>query len=191
VAGFALGAVPFSWILARLLGGVDIRRVGSGNVGATNVARSLGYGAGTAALLLDAAKGVAAVLLARTIAGPGRPAAEALAGGLAILGHNFTPFLRFRGGKGVATGAGVLGVLAPCALGVSIAAFIVTVVVTRTVSLGSVMAAAVMPVAVYLCDGERSVIVLAVLVAVLVIARHRANLARIFAGTENRLGGGR
>jgi glycerol-3-phosphate acyltransferase PlsY len=113
LCGFALGSIPFSWIVARLVGGLDIRTVGSGNVGATNVARSLGYGPGTCALLLDAAKGAAAVLVARGLTGGGDAGASAaaVAGGLAVLGHNFTPFLRFRGGKGVATGAGVFGLL--------------------------------------------------------------------------------
>jgi len=191
-AAFLLGAVPFSWLLARLVRGVDIRSVGSGNIGATNVARSIGMGPGLVALVLDAAKGSAAVLLARwLLAGEAHPAVlEALAGGMAILGHNFTPFMRFRGGKGVATGAGVFGVLAPWALLAAVLVFILTVAVSRMVSLGSVLAAASLPVAVYALDGGRAVVALSLLVASLVIARHRTNLRRILAGNENRLGGG-
>jgi glycerol-3-phosphate acyltransferase PlsY len=164
ILGFVLGSIPFSWILAWLAGGLDIRAVGSGNVGATNVARSLGYRMGAVALLLDAAKGAAAVLSARVIA-PGQAGAALAAGGLAVLGHMFTPFLRGHGGKGVATGAGVFAVLAPQALGIAIAVFAVTLAAGRMVSLGSVLAA-----------------------AVLVIARHRDNLARIARGTERRFG---
>jgi glycerol-3-phosphate acyltransferase PlsY len=189
--GFALGAIPFSWILARLVGGVDIRAVGSGNVGATNVARSLGYRVGAVALLLDAAKGAAAVLLAQRIA-PGAGSAPALwAGGMAVFGHNFTPFLRFRGGKGVATGAGVFACLAPAALGIAAGVFALTVAVSRMVSLGSVLAAASLPAATFALADDAGITLVAILVGALVIARHRANLFRIARGTENRLGGGR
>jgi len=192
LAAFLLGAIPFSWIIGRLAGGVDLRTTGSGNAGATNLARSLGLGAGLLGLGLDAAKGVAAVLLARAAAfGPGVSWQEVLAGALVILGHNFTPFLRFRGGKGVATGAGVFGTLAPWAFVVALAVFGVVVALSRTVSLGSVLAAAALPLAVHLIYGERKVTLLAALVAVLVIARHRANLGRIAAGSESRLGAGR
>jgi len=191
-AAFILGAVPFSWLVARLVRGVDIRGVGSGNIGATNVARSIGLGPGLAALALDAAKGSAAVLLARWfLAGEGGAhTLPAVAGGMAILGHNFTPFLRFRGGKGVATGAGVFGVLAPWALLSAVLVFVLTVAVGRMVSLGSVLAAGSLPVAVYALGGGREVVVLSLLVAALVIARHHANLRRILAGRESRLGGG-
>ena len=192
IAAFLIGSIPFSYILARLVGGVDIRRVGSGNVGATNVARALGIGTGLAALGLDAAKGIAAVLLVRALPGiadPGSPG-PALAGLAAILGHNFTPFLRFRGGKGVATGAGVFGVLAPWALLAAVAVFLVVVLLGRMVSLGSVLAAAALPLLVHLLGGERGTVLAAGAVALLVIVRHRANLLRIARGTENRLGAG-
>ena len=190
LVAFFLGSIPFSWILARLRGGIDLRATGSGNVGATNLARSVGYGAGTLALLLDAAKGAAAVLLARALAaeGPAGTTAEAIAGGLAILGHSFTPFLRFRGGKGVATGAGVFAILAPWALGVSVLVFAVAVAASRMVSVGSVLASATLPAAIFLLGGDRRVTALAILSSALVIARHRSNLARILAGNENRIG---
>ena len=187
---FFLGAIPFSWILARLFGGLDIRRVGSGNVGATNVARSLGYGIGVTALLLDVAKGVAAVLLARYLCGVEATAAQAMAGGLAVLGHNFSPFLAFRGGKGVATGAGVLGTLAPLVLVLCLVVFIVTVAITRMVALGSVLGSAAMPPATWFLDGDPSLVLLALLLAGLVIVRHRGNIARMLSGREDRLGGG-
>lgn len=185
---FVLGAVPFSWALARLVQGVDIRTVGSGNVGATNVARSMGYGPGLVALSLDAGKGILAVLAAQWIA-PGDSLLVALAGGMAVLGHNFTPFLRFRGGKGVATGAGAFAVLAPYALLGSVLVFVAVVGVSRFVSLGSVTAAVALPVAVHFLDGDPAVTVTAALVAALVVVRHRSNLARMLRGTEERLAG--
>lgn len=185
---FFLGAIPFSWILARLFGGLDIRTVGSGNVGATNVARSLGYGIGVTALLLDAAKGVAAVLLARHLFGAEALTAQAAAGGLAVLGHNFTPFLGFRGGKGVATGAGVLGALSPPVLLICLAVFILTVAFTRMVALGSVLASAALPATAWVVGGHRSLVVLSFLLAALVILRHRGNMSRMLSGREDRLG---
>ncbi len=186
---FGLGAIPFSWIIGRMMQGVDIRSTGSGNVGATNLARAIGFGPGVAALLLDAVKGVAAVLFARWIAGTGQEASllPALAGALAVIGHNFTPFLRFKGGKGVATGAGVFGVLAPLALVAALATFLSIVLVSRLVSLGSVAAAAALPVAVLLIYDSTPVTVAAFGVAALVVLRHRANLLRIRRGTEDRI----
>ncbi|HZM71596.1 MAG TPA: glycerol-3-phosphate 1-O-acyltransferase PlsY [Candidatus Cryosericum sp.] len=187
--GFLLGAIPFSWILARLLGGLDIRSVGSGNVGATNVARSLGFWVGGAALLLDASKGAAAAWLGQALdpAGPSG-GGGLLAGGLAVLGHNFTPFLGFRGGKGVATGAGVFAVLAPKAVLASVAVFAIALGWSRTVSLGSILAAAALPVAAWLTGAGGNVVALALLVAILVIARHAANLRRLARGEEPRIG---
>jgi len=187
--GFLLGSIPFSWILGRLLGGVDIRSVGSGNVGATNVARALGFSAGGAALLLDAAKGAAAAILGQALdpAVTGAPGSLA-AGGMAVLGHNFTPFLGFRGGKGVATGAGVFAILAPNAVLASVVVFAVAVGWSRIVSLGSLLAAVALPVAAWLTGSPRGAVALALLVAILVIARHRENLSRLARGEEPRIG---
>ena len=183
-----MGSIPFSWILGRLFGGVDIRAVGSGNVGATNVARSLGWGAGGAALLLDTAKGAAAVLLAPAVAGSEAPGAALLAGAMAVIGHMFSPFLRFRGGKGVATGTGVFAVLAPWALLAAIGVFGAIVATTRMVSAGSIGAAVTLPLFALGFGAGGRVAIVAALIGALVIARHRANIARIAAGTERRLG---
>jgi len=188
LVGFVLGAIPFSWILARLFGGVDIRTVGSGNVGATNVARSLGWAAGGAALLLDTAKGAAAVLLAPGLAGPEAPGATVLAGGLAVIGHMVSPVMRFRGGKGVATGAGVFAVLAPWSLAAAAGVFVVVVAVTRMVSAGSIAAAAALPLSALWFGAGGRVALLAALVGALVILRHHANIARIVDGSEPRIG---
>jgi acyl phosphate:glycerol-3-phosphate acyltransferase len=190
LCGFVIGSIPCSWILARLAGGLDIRTVGSGNVGATNVARALGYGHGVVALLLDAAKGGAAVLVGRAL-GSGDPVGlEAiLAGGMSVVGHSFSPFLGFRGGKGVATGAGVFAMLAPWVLLPGAAVFAVTVTVTRMVSLASILAAAALPIAAAVEGAGAGVIVLALMVAAFVILRHHENLRRIFDGSERRIGG--
>ncbi len=185
--GFALGSIPFSLVMGRIFGGVDIRKTGSGNVGATNVARTAGWGPGLLALLLDAAKGAVAVLVARWCC-PGAPAADLVAGGMAVLGHLFSPFLRFRGGKGVATGAGVFLVLAPGAFLAAVLVFAVTVALSRYVSLASVGAAIAMPVASLLLGLRGGITLLALVVAIAVVARHRGNLARLLAGKERRLG---
>lgn len=187
--GFALGAIPFSLLMGKAFAGVDIRTTGSGNVGATNVARSAGWGAGILALLLDAAKGATAVILARALFVE-TPAADLVAGGMAVLGHLYSPFLRFRGGKGVATGAGAFLVLAPFAVGGAAMVFLLAVALTRYVSLASVLAAATLPVAAYFLGLRGGTVLLAMVVAGLVIARHRGNLARLAAGNERRLGGG-
>jgi glycerol-3-phosphate acyltransferase PlsY len=189
-AAFLLGAVPFSFLIARARG-IDIRRVGSGNIGATNLARAGGPLLGLVGLLLDGAKGSAAVALALA-AGPGTAdgGRQAIAGLLAILGHNFTPFLRFKGGKGVATGAGVFAVLCPRALIVALGVFAILLAVGRMVSLGSVGAAAVLPFAARWTGSATVVVAVAAAVALLTVARHRANLARIARGTEARIGSG-
>lgn len=189
LVAFLLGSIPFSWLLARISGGIDIRRVGSGNVGATNVVRAIGFGPGVLALGLDATKGALAVQCARWIGGEtaGTPLL-ALAGLAAVLGHCFTPFLRFRGGKGVATGAGVFGVLAPWGLVCALMVFMGVVALTRIVALGSVAAATALPVATHLVYRDLPTTLVALIVAALVVIFHRGNLNRILRGSEDRLG---
>ncbi len=185
---YLLGAVPFSFLLARRQG-IDIRGVGSGNVGATNLARALGLGKGLLGLLLDALKGAAAVLLARALAaGPARPAVEAIAGAAAVAGHVYSPFLRFRGGKGVATGAGAFAVLAPLPLLIALGVFAAALALGRMVSLGSVLAAGTLPIAAALAGFDRAIVASALAIAVLVVVRHRENLVRIARGVERRIG---
>jgi glycerol-3-phosphate acyltransferase PlsY len=191
IVAFVLGAVPFSFLIAKARG-VDIRTMGSGNVGATNLARAAGPALGAVGLLLDAAKGAAAVLLARSVAGNDTGSGvETVAGVLAILGHTFTPFLRFRGGKGVATGAGVFAVLTPGALLVSLAVFLLAAGLSRAVALGSVLGALALPVATHFLGGDRGVVLAAAAAAVLTVVRHRTNLMRLARGTENRFDAGR
>ncbi len=185
---FALGAIPFSYLLGRLRG-IDLRQRGSGNIGATNLARSAGWVIGGAGLLLDAGKGALAVLLSRQLVGgaDGVPV-QAAAGLLAILGHNFTPLLRGRGGKGVATGAGAFLALAPAAFGAALAVFVLAVLLWRMVSLGSILASLTLPLAAWLSGADRSVVVAALLSGALIIVRHRANIGRLVHGTESRIG---
>jgi glycerol-3-phosphate acyltransferase PlsY len=191
IAGFLLGSIPFSYLLARRAGGLDIRAVGSGNVGATNVARFAGWRLGVIALLLDAAKGAAAVFAGRAFAGDAETVtAGAVAGGAAILGHVFTPWLGFRGGKGVATGAGAFAVLAPAPLGIALAAFAAAVAVSRMVSLGSVCAAAMLPVAALGLRQPTPVAALALGAGALILFTHRTNIVRMLHKTERRLGSG-
>ena len=181
--GYLLGSIPIGHLLARRAG-IDLRTTGSGNVGATNVARTAGRRLGLWTLLGDAAKGAVAVGLARTLAG-----SEAVVGAVAVaavVGHAFPVFLSFRGGKGVATGLGVLIVLAPAAATVPVVAFASTFALSRIVSLASLAAAATAPIAISGFGYEPPTIVAATSIAILVVWRHAENLARLRAGTEAR-----
>ena len=184
--GYAIGSIPFSFMVARRFGVKDVRRVGSGNVGATNVMRSAGKVPGVLALLLDGSKGAVTVLLAR-----GLTSSEALvcvAGIFAMIGHLFPVWLGFRGGKGVATGAGLFLPLAPGALGIAVLTFIATVAISRYVSLASILASFALPVAAYLLGGTTTVVVTALTAALMVVVKHHANLGRLIRGVEPKLG---
>ncbi len=184
VIGYLLGSIPSGMILARVLGLGDLRSIGSGNIGATNVLRTGSKGAAAGTLLLDATKGAVAVLLARWLAGED---AAQLAGLAAFLGHCFPIWLGFRGGKGVATFLGVMLALAwPVGL-LCCATWLVTAVITRISSLSALVAAVSAPVWM-LVLGYISMLVLGVLLAVLILWRHSANIARIRVGTEPRIG---
>jgi glycerol-3-phosphate acyltransferase PlsY len=192
-AAYLLGSLPWSYWIVRLLKGTDVRREGSGNVGATNVLRTAGKGAGLAALALDAGKGVLAVVIARRLG-----FTPAWVGGAAVavvLGHVFPVFLGLRGGKGVATAAGALGSLAPWALAASVVLFVAVVATSRYVSLGSICAVAAFPLVLY--GASRAGWVTAVPdalvwaaagVAGLIVWKHAGNIRRLRAGTERRLG---
>lgn len=185
-AGYLFGSIPFAFLLARHAGGLDLRRAGSGNVGAANVMRTTGPGVAIAVLLLDAAKGAFVVL----IVGRSAPAVVvgAAAGMAAVLGHVYPVWLRFRGGKGVATTFGVFSVLAPPAAAICLVGFVTTVWLTRYVSLGSVVSAAALAPAAYLTHASTPVVGAAAMAAAVVLERHRANIGRLQAGTERRLG---
>jgi glycerol-3-phosphate acyltransferase PlsY len=184
------------YLLVRVFKRQDIRTVGSGNIGATNVLRSGSKGLGAATFVLDAFKGALAVLLASLIAAPVLPNVpqrnvEALAALFAVLGHMFPVWLRFRGGKGVATGFGVFLVAAPLAALAAITVFAIVLAITRYVSLGSILGAASFPVfAWYTVRGPRPAFFISVQIAValLIIIKHHPNIRRLLAGTENRMG---
>ncbi len=190
---YLLGSIPFGYLLVRLVRKEDIRAVGSGNIGATNVARSGAKGLGVLTLLLDLSKGLAAVLLARHFApgAPGYPSDLAVdAAVAAVIGHIFPVWLRFRGGKGVATALGVfLGLAWPVALA-ALAVFALLVAATRIVSLASIIAAAALPVFAMLLLPDRSLAYLGgvIFISLLVIVKHRANITRLINGTEPRFG---
>lgn len=189
VAGYLLGALPFGYLVARAKG-VNIFEVGSRNPGATNVRRVLGHGPGNLVLLLDAAKGAAAVGWP-LLCGCGDDSEILGVIGLvaAIVGHSFSCFTGFRGGKSVATAAGGFAVLLPAGMGVALAVFLLTLATTRYVSLSSMLGG--VAVAVSAVALQRSLLIAGVAVgaALFVIFRHRANIARLFAGTESRIGG--
>lgn len=184
VLGYLLGSIPFGVVITRALGLGDLRAIGSGNIGATNVLRTGNKAAAAATLLLDGAKGAVAVLIAR--AALGEDAAQ-LAGGAAFLGHLYPVWLRFKGGKGVATFLGTVLALAwPVGLA-ACAAWLVTAALSRISSLSAlVAAAATVPLAWLL--GRPEVMVLCAVLAVLVFLRHQTNIARLAAGTEPRIG---
>jgi len=182
---YLVGSVPFAFLLARRHG-VDLRHAGSGNVGATNVLRTSGVPSAVVAMSLDAVKGAIAVIVAQRLT---TEAVTPVAAGLAsILGHIYPVWLRFRGGKGVATSAGVFAVLAPAALGVASAVFLVAVWVTRYISVGSLAAAVTLAAVASASQLPASVIVGAFIAALVIGHRHKDNLARIRAGTERRIG---
>lgn len=195
VVSYLLGSIPTGYLLVRFFRKQDIRTVGSGNIGATNVLRSGGKGLGAATFILDVVKGAAAVLLgayaARFVPTMAVRDVEALAALSAVLGHMFPIWLRFRGGKGVATGFGVFLVAAPWAALAAIGVFIVVCALTRYVSLSSILGAASFPVfAWFMVNGPRPPFFIAVqaIVALLVIVKHHPNIRRLLTGTEHRFG---
>lgn len=183
--GYLIGSIPFAFLLSRRRG-IDLRHVGSGNVGATNVLRTSGVSDAVIAMSLDALKGSIAVLVASRMAlGPATTVAAGLA---SVIGHVYPVWLHFKGGKGVATAAGVFGVLAPAALGVASAVFVLAVWATRYISAGSLAGAVALVVATAASDVPATVAVGACVTALVIIHRHRGNLSRIIAGTERRVG---
>jgi glycerol-3-phosphate acyltransferase PlsY len=188
VASYFLGSIPtgFLWAETR---GIDIRKVGSGNIGATNVMRALGKGAGLAVLLLDAAKGFLPVYVApRLFPNVHHTTLQIVCCISVIAGHNWTCWLKFKGGKGVATSSGAMLAVLPlpflCAFGV----WAIIFAVWRYVSLASIGAAVAMPIATFFCEKDATLFIFTAILAAVVIYKHKPNIQRLMAGTENRIG---
>jgi glycerol-3-phosphate acyltransferase PlsY len=192
VIAYLLGSIPFGYLLLKTFRKQDVRTIGSGNIGATNVARSGAKGLGIATLVLDALKGFFAVSFARMLALDSEPLRYmALAALFAILGHMFPVWLKFKGGKGVATGVGVFLALAPKAVLVVLVIFAAIVAVSRYVSLGSIVASALFPIFflfMYRSNATPATVLLVCGVAALIIWKHRDNIRRLASGTEHKFG---
>ena len=188
LAAYFLGSIPSGFLVAKICG-VDIRGVGSGNIGATNAFRVLGRTAGTIVLLYDALKGFAAVRWLPLLFHGASPEYAPMVGGFcAILGHNYTCWLKFKGGKGIATSAGVMLALAPLGLAIILSTWLIIFYLSGYVSLASIAAAAVLPFGVWLTGSPRPVVILTAVVGALAIYKHRPNIKRLMNGTENRFG---
>ncbi len=195
VASYLLGSVPFGYLLVRIFRGEDVRKSGSGNTGATNVSRKSPL-LGILTLLLDALKGAAAVGIAQVVSGRMGSGvvsygAMAMAAWFAVVGHMFPVWLEFRGGKGVATGLGAFLMIAPKAVLAAAAVFCVVVLISRHISLGSITAAGLLPVFVFIMHGygdSLPALVLTIATSLLIVAKHHENIHRLLAGTESRVG---
>ena len=185
LAAYLVGSIPFAQLLSKRRG-IDLRRVGSGNVGATNVLRTLGVRPAVVAMMLDAVKGMVAVLVAQRLTNG--VAAPVMAGLASMIGHVYPVWLRFRGGKGVATAAGAFAVLTPMAVAAAMGVFVLTVALTRFISVGSIAAALTLAGWAIASDAPTVVGIGAAIGAALVIIGHRANVLRLVAGTERRVG---
>ena len=185
LAGYLIGSIPFALILARRWG-ADLRQVGSGNLGAANVMRASGVAAGVLVAALDTAKGAASVWLAAHVGdAPGLPAAAGLA---AIIGHIYPIWLRFRGGKGVATACGVFSMLTPPAVPPALVIFVAVVWLTKYISLGSVLASMALPPMAYALGSPAPAVIAGAAASAIIVFRHRSNVLRLWMGTERRLG---
>ena len=185
VFSYIIGSIPSGVILGRLFWHTDLRAHGSRNIGATNAWRTLGKGAGIAVFIADCIKGQAGVLLGLSL--PGTPIAAVIGGLFAIIGHSFSLFLRFHGGKGVATSLGVLTILMGNVTFLVFAIWLIIVYKTRYVSLGSVTAAVLTPILAAAFGYPMEYILFAMLASTLVILRHRENINRLIRGTENKI----
>lgn len=182
-ANYLLGSIPSAYLVGKMKG-IDIRQEGSGNVGATNAFRVMGKSAGLLVLAMDALKGVLGVVLARLVGGPWFVVGASL---LVIVGHSYSVFLKFRGGKGVASGGGIVLALTPLTVAIQLAIFVLVVALTKYVSLGSIVAALTIPLTMYLLGEPLPVIIFGITGATLVIYRHIPNIKRLIQGNENKI----
>ncbi|MCK9557410.1 MAG: glycerol-3-phosphate 1-O-acyltransferase PlsY [Candidatus Cloacimonetes bacterium] len=191
ILAYFLGSIPIGLLVARIFYHRDIRKEGSGNIGATNALRQFGTKVGVFVLIMDMMKGVGAVLLARHFWGLAHPLVS-VCGLLVILGHVFSIWLKFKGGKGVATAAGVFAALAPMSLIIAVLVFILVVVRSRYVSLGSILAAVVFAICTYLMEllspkPDWGLLILTALIVLMIVFRHIENIKRLVKGEENKI----
>ena len=193
VVAYLLGSIPTGFLVAKARG-IDIRAVGSGNIGAANTFRAVGRSAGILVLVVDALKGFLAVMSCYLIlplfkvTDPGVAFHfRVVAGIFAVLGHNYTCWLGFKGGKGIATTAGVYLALVPLSVGLALVAFIIALLLTRYTSVGSMVAAIVLTLVVCLTQSDLTLIIVTIALFILAILKHRTNIQRLIAGTENRI----
>jgi glycerol-3-phosphate acyltransferase PlsY len=187
VASYLIGSIPtgFLWAKAR---GIDIRTVGSGNIGATNVMRTLGKGPGITVLLMDTLKGFIPVFLGPRLFGQVDAASLQIVCCVAVIaGHNWTCWLKFKGGKGVATSAGALLAFLPFPLACALAVWLIVFLLSRYVSLASICAAVSLPIATWFIEKDMTLFIFTVIVAAVAIYKHKSNIQRLLAGTENRI----
>ena len=187
VVAYLIGAIPVGFFVARAFGIGDIRRHGSGTIGMTNVLRTAGKMPAVLTLIGDVVKGMLAVWLGAYVAGA-TPADVPVVAVAAVIGNCWSVFLRFRGGKGVATGLGALLVLVPWAIAPSALVFLTVVATTRYVSLGSLLGAIGVPIVAFVLGYPVRPVIAALFVAIIIVLRHRENIGRLLSGTENRLG---
>lgn len=182
---FILGSIPFGIIIAKVMG-IDLKKIGSGNIGATNVLRALGKSPAALTLMGDILKGTAAVAIGRYLSVG--PAYEGIIGLSAILGHNFSLFLGFKGGKGVATSIGVLLIYSPQVAIFTLIIWLMVVLMTRYSSLGAIVAFGLLPVNVFLVDYSEMKLIISALITLLILLRHIGNIERLIRGTERKIG---
>lgn len=188
ILSYLCGAIPFGYIIAKIFKHVDIRTVGSKNPGATNVYRTISKPLGVLTLLLDMLKGFVPVYFVSII----NPSSYLIVLSVAlvtILGHVFTVFLNFKGGKGVATGCGIFFALNPLATTICLITFIIVLIISKYVSLSSIFAAVMLPIAIFFVGSNSELFIFAILVAVVVVIRHISNIKRLLNGTENKIYG--
>jgi acyl phosphate:glycerol-3-phosphate acyltransferase len=186
IASYLLGSIPFGLWLGKLLKGIDVREHGSHNIGASNTMRILGKPIGIATLILDIGKGWLAVKLAQWLFGINTPWALVLVGLVAVMGHIFPIYLKFKGGKGVATTFGIFLAITPLATLYTMLAFVIIVAITRYMSVGSIVAAICFPIFIYFTGKNPIYLTLAVILGFFIIIRHISNIKRLIAGTENK-----
>lgn len=185
VSSYLIGSIPFGLIVGRLWANLDVREYGSGNIGTSNVLRTIGPAAAILVFILDVAKGAAAIYLGRLAGGE---VVQLLAGVAAIAGHNWPIYLNFRGGKGIATSLGAIVSLTPMIALILLGLWIVIVGITKYISLGSLAAALLFPIFLVISGAPKAHIVMGVLISAFAFYRHRTNIQRLLAGTENRIG---